>query len=119
MQIIWIIDGEQWPRALLRAELVERGYDAVGFLTVRDAIDQLPWRRPDAIVVELRGQPAQQVERLTRIGVPVIVTGGASDLEELEASLFTAVLPRPVSLGTIADRVIAAIRERAQRPSPE
>ena len=36
MPVIWIIDAEQWPRALLRAELIERGYDAVGYVTVRD-----------------------------------------------------------------------------------
>src|SRR5215471_17474158 len=28
--VVWIIDAEQWPRALLRAELIERGFDAVG-----------------------------------------------------------------------------------------
>ena len=106
-KVIWIIDGEHWPRALLRAELIERGFDAVGFETVRDAIDQLPWRPPDAIVIELRGQP--HAERLLEIGVPVVVTGGIPEINELPALPFTAVIPRPVSLGEIADRVAVAI----------
>jgi len=27
VDLIWIIDAEQWPRVLLRAELIERGFD--------------------------------------------------------------------------------------------
>ena len=51
MRAIWIIDAEQWPRAMLRAEMIDRGFDAVGYIAVRDAIDSLPSRSPDAIVV--------------------------------------------------------------------
>ena len=108
--VIWIIDAEQWPRALLRAELIERGYDAVGYVTVRDAIDSLPFRRPDAIVVELRGQPMPLVERLPKIGVPVVIVGGASELNDLPPGDWSAVMQRPVSLGDIADRVIELIQ---------
>ena len=50
--VIWIIDAEQWPRAMPRAELLERGFDAIGYITVRDGIDSLLWRRPRAIVVD-------------------------------------------------------------------
>jgi len=38
--ILWVIDSEQ-PRALLRAELIERGYDPYGFITISDALDSL------------------------------------------------------------------------------
>ena len=103
--VIWIIDVEQWPRALLRAELIERGFDAVGYVTVRDAIDSLPERRPDAIVVELRGQPIPLVERLPGIGVPVVIIGGAPDINDLPEGEWASVMRRPVSLGEIADRV--------------
>jgi len=108
--VIWIIDAEQWPRALLRAELIERGYDAVGYVTVRDAIDSLPLRRPDAIVVELRGQPMPLVERLPKIGVPVVIVGGASELNDPPPADWSAIMQRPVSLGDIADRVIELIQ---------
>ncbi len=102
--VVWIIDVEHWPRAMLRAELIERGYDAVGFETVRDAIDNLPLRRPDVIVIELKGQPMALVERLPKIGVPVIGVGGALELHE-PLPAFTRALRRPVSLGEIADEV--------------
>ena len=108
--VIWIIDAEQWPRALLRAELIERGFDAVGYVTVRDAIDSLPERRADAIVVELRGQPMPLVERLPAIGVPVIVIGGTLEVNDLSGRVWAAVMRRPVSLGEIADRVAALVR---------
>jgi len=105
VSVIWIIDAEQWPRAMLRAELIERGFDAAGYITVRDAIDAYPVRRPNAIVVDLRGQPLPLVERLAKIGVPVIVIGGALELSELPEGEWI-VMPRPVSIGEIADRVL-------------
>lgn len=105
MPVIWIIDGEQWPRAMLRAELIERGYDAVGFLTVRDAIEALPMRPPDAIVVGLRGQPIPLVGRLLAIGVPVLIVGGMPEINDLPEAGWAAVMRRPVSLGEIADRI--------------
>jgi hypothetical protein len=108
-KVIWVIDGQQWPRALLRAELIERGFDAVGFETIRDGIDQLPWRRPDAIIVELRGQPEAQVRSLLKIGVPVLVTGGMPEVSAVASPPFAAVLPRPVTIGEIADRVGALV----------
>lgn len=92
---------------MLRAELIERGCDAVGYLTVRDAIDSLPERHPDAIVVDLRGQPIPLVERLLNLRVPIIVLGGALELHDLPEREWAAVLQRPVSIGEIADRVIA------------
>jgi DNA-binding NtrC family response regulator len=111
-EVIWIIDAEQWPRALLRAELMERGYDAVGYVTARDGIDSLPWRKPDAIVIELRGQPMPLVERLLKIGVPVFVVGGVPEINDLPLANWAAVLQRPVSLGEIADSVVARIQNQ-------
>ncbi len=102
--VIWIIDAEQWPRAMLRAELIERGYDAVGYITVRDAIDALPERRPEAIVVDLRGQPVPLVERLLKLSVPVVIVGGVPEINDLPDREWI-VLRRPVSIGEIADAV--------------
>jgi len=102
--VVWIIDAEHWPRALLRAELIERGFDAAGYVTVRDAIDSLPERRPDAIVVELRGQPIPLVERLLDLHVPIFVIGSTPEIHDLPEGDWT-VLHRPVSIGEIADRV--------------
>lgn len=108
VKVIWIIDAEQWPRAMLRAELIERGFDAVGYITVRDAIESLPLRPPDAIVVELRGQPLGQIERLRGIGVPLVIIGGAPEINDLPSEGWEAVMRRPVSIGEIAERVASA-----------
>lgn len=108
--MVWIIDAEQWPRALLRAELIERGVDAVGYVTVRDAADSLPWRAPDAIVVDLRGQPIPLVERLLKLDVPIVVVAAAPELHDLPEGGWAAVLRRPVTIGEIAERVIALLR---------
>lgn len=105
MPVVWIIDVEQWPRAMLRAELIERGFDAVGWFTAGDAIEALPTRPPDVIVVDLRGQPLRLVARLRDIGVPVVVVGGIPEINDLPEGGWAAVMRRPVSLGEIADRV--------------
>jgi DNA-binding response OmpR family regulator len=110
MPVVWIIDAEQWPRALLRAELIERDLDAVGYITVRDAVDSLPWRMPDAIVVDLRGQPIPLVERLRQLNVPIVIVAGAPELYDLPEGEWAAVLRRPVTIGEIAERVIALLR---------
>jgi hypothetical protein len=98
---------ERVAAAMLRAELIERGLDAVGYVTVIDAIDALPEPWPDVVVVELRGQPMRLVERLPRLGVPVIVIGGAVELSELPHGEWI-VMQRPVSIAEIADRVASA-----------
>ncbi|MGZ4811062.1 MAG: hypothetical protein ACXV7D_17185, partial [Thermoanaerobaculia bacterium] len=96
MAVIWIIDSDQWPRALLRAELIERGFDAVGYIEIADAIDSLPWRPPDAIVVDLRGQPMPQVAKLLKIGVPVVVVGAETEMKHLPQGAWAELLRRPV-----------------------
>jgi DNA-binding response OmpR family regulator len=111
--VVWIIDAEQWPRALLRAELIERGYDAAGFVTIDDALAAPPDRLPDAIVLDSRGQELtpDRLAKLFDLRVPIILIGGAADLRQDIVRHFpwTAILQRPVSLGEIADR-IAGVR---------
>ena len=104
-KVVWIIDPEQWPRALLRAELLERGYDAVGFLTVDDALRMMPLRWPDVIVVDLRHLSRQEAARLFGAEVPVIALTGVAPEPWVSELPFAAVLQRPVSIGEIADRV--------------
>jgi DNA-binding NtrC family response regulator len=104
-KVIWIIDPEQWPRALLRAELLERGYDAAGFLTVDDALRVMPMRWPDLIVADLRHLTREEAARLFGAKVPVIGLAGVAPEPWVSDLPFAAVLTRPVSLGEIADRV--------------
>jgi DNA-binding NtrC family response regulator len=111
--LLWVIDSEQWPRACLRAELIERGYDPYGFITIGDALESLsrqpPEPKPALIVLELRGQDLteQLIEAIRALRIPTIVLGGATELNEpvVQARQWQVVLKRPVSLGKIADVV--------------
>jgi len=102
MKTVWIIDPEQWPRALLRAELIERGFDAVGYVNVADAS---PSRFPDVIVVDLRHVSRDEVAQLFELGVSVIGIASTPEPEWLHEFKWGALLRRPISIGEIADRV--------------
>ena len=107
---VWIIDAEQWPRASLRAELIERGHDAVGFVTALDALTRLALRRepPALAVIDLGGPPSnpRQLEALLRAGFPVLAIGGAAwATDSLRARPWAAFLRRPLTVGAIADEV--------------
>ena len=112
MSVVWIIDPEQWPRALLRAELIERGYDAVGYVAVADAS---PSRFPDVIVVELRGVSRDEVAQLFQLGVPVIGIASMPEPEWLSEFPWKQLLRRPVSIGEIAEAISGAPRPSSGR----
>ena len=107
---------DQWPRALLRAELEERGYDAVGAPGLRAAqqypvsdsergpvrlilLDQRVLTPPDEALwprlLERHGRPATVL--LTRAGQAP--AGGD----------WTRVLRRPLSIASLADTVGALV----------
>jgi hypothetical protein len=114
--VVWVIESDQWPRALLRAELIERGYDAIGFTSADRAIVRLVvegQRRPRLVVVDLGGQAITRgtVALLSAGGVPVIGVAGATDAAGAPETLgFTTLLRRPISLGEIADLVDRTFR---------
>jgi DNA-binding response OmpR family regulator len=108
--VIWIVDCEQWPRALIRAELIERGYDAIGFETIKDAVTSLPWKRaPQLLILEFRGQIlyGADLEPFVRLKIPMIAL--VSSVESYEQSFaaypWAAVLDRPVTIGEICNEV--------------
>jgi DNA-binding NtrC family response regulator len=119
--VVWVIDAEHWPRALLRAELIERGYDAVGFTAVDEAIFRLTRerrRRPRLVLVDLAGQALARdsVALLSAGGVPVIAVAGAQEASGAEERLgVTALIRRPVSLGQLADAVDRRLGRSAAR----
>jgi hypothetical protein len=108
---VWIIDAEHWPRASLRAELIERGHEAIGFATILDALTRLALRRqpPALAVIDLGGRPSnsKQLDALLRAGFPVLAIGGAAEwaTESLRARPWAAFLRRPLTVGAIADEV--------------
>jgi hypothetical protein len=110
--VLWIVDSEQWPRACLRAELIERGYDAYGFISLSDAIDTLSRQispKPDAFIFELRDQnfTKEMLETVRTLKIPTILLAGATELTNplIQKYNWTKVLKRPFSLGTIADLI--------------
>jgi DNA-binding response OmpR family regulator len=109
---VWIVSADHWPRALLRAELIERGFDAVGFETSKDVLAALllPRSRPPAlVVVDLHEQvvEAKLLERLLRAGIPIVAIADATRTmdEEIRQLGWAASLRRPVSIGAIAETV--------------
>jgi hypothetical protein len=85
--VLWIIDSEQWPRACLRAELIERGYNPYGFIKIEDAFDAFSRgtaAKPEALVLELRNQNVTEpsVGKIRELGVPVILLGGNPELND-------------------------------------
>jgi hypothetical protein len=110
--VLWIIDSEQWPRACLRAELIERGYNPYGFISIVDALDSLSRgiaAKPEALVLELRGQnlTPQLVDAIRNLGVPTILLAGNLELIDplIAQHDWAIVLKRPFSLGTVADLI--------------
>ena len=98
---------------MVEAELIERGYDPYGFITIRDALDSLSWQppppKPEVIILELRDQDLteQLIEAVRGLRIPTIILGGAAELNEhlVHARQWQVVLKRPVTLGMIADVV--------------
>ena len=123
--VLWVVDSEQWPRACLRAELIERGYNPYGYLDIRDALDALfngRSPRPEAIILELRGQNLSEevVQALRNLQIPTILLGGSLELNDplIQQENWEFVFKRPVSLGQIADAVPRLIGQRPSSHSP-
>ena len=113
---VWIISSEQWPRALLRAELNERGYEATGYLTIDQALVELlrrPEQKPQVIVLDLAGQAITRA-RLTALGrasIPTIVFGGAIELDNPLVGEFpwAGSLKRPFTIGEVVAKIEAIV----------
>jgi hypothetical protein len=110
--VIWIIDSQQWPRAYLRAESIERGFEAIGFIELADALAVLlhpAYAQPHLIILELRDQSIgrDELNILAGLPVPIIALGGAVELnaEWVKQFHWAAVLQRPFTIGQIADLV--------------
>lgn len=107
---VWIVDSDHWPRASLRAELIERGYEAIGFERTRDAALELASGRavrPALVIVDLAGQTGDlaSLNALLRAGAPAVGVGGALEWGTggVTGLAWGAALRRPVTVGTIAD----------------
>src|SRR5262245_4186694 len=107
---IWIVNVEHWPRALLRAELIERGYDATGFVKLEDAIARLMLphaHRPALLVLDPREQVVDEARAalLARAGIPVMAVADLAHAGAASLGFAAEILRRPLTIGAIADAV--------------
>jgi hypothetical protein len=107
---IWIVSAQHWPRAYLRAELIERGFDAVGYAnlsTALAALDTPGAALPALIVLELCDLSLTRNESdvLAQANIPVVLLGGAAELRSdlVEGFARAATLQRPYTVGQVAD----------------
>jgi DNA-binding NtrC family response regulator len=119
--MIWIIDSQQWPRACLRAELMARGLDAIGFVKPAQALAALRhglYARPRMIVMDLFELTAakDEIAAVSRLHIPTVVLGGALQLNEqvVRDSEWAAVLRRPLKIGAIVDMVEKLLKDMAE-----
>lgn len=112
MAEVWIISVEQWPRAMLRAELIELGYDAVGFLSIDDALLRLyrrPGQKPKAIILDLNELDISQARlaALRRNAIPIAILGGSAELADPAVSEFPweFVFRRPFMIRDVIEAV--------------
>lgn len=110
-RVVWVV-GRKWrARALLRAQLREEGYEALGMETAADALEALgrPGSSvPDVLFLDPRGGTlgpgeASLLGRIAASPPPeVLVLAGAG--EECPVA-HAAVVRRPVSIAALVDRI--------------
>ncbi len=110
--IVGIIDRQQWPRASLRAELTERGFDALSYEVIAEAVAALQGPeigRPQVIVLELRQQvlDRETLGTLAKAAIPIIILRGVLELNEpvVHEFAWAVVMKRPFTIGAVADKV--------------
>lgn len=100
---VWIISTQQWPRAFIRAELIERGFNARGFEEAGQAVAALGERiRPLVIIVDLRQLSPTRIhlQNLAHKQIPMVALGGEMELEQplVKEVHWTAVLKLPFTI---------------------
>ena len=122
--VVWIVCSEQWPRACLCAELIERGLDGLGFITLQDAVHALARpaiAKPDILLFDSRDQDVtkEMLDSVSSLGIPTILVSGNPELDLIRSHPWSVVVTRPTSLGAIADQVqqVSLIVNPSLKPS--
>lgn len=113
---IWVVSADWKLRALVRAELRERGYEAHGYENLDAAAAELgAGRMPAVLVVDIGEQGAEAIARsLARWAAHapvVLVTSGTGG--ELEVPPGVAVLRRPLRVEDVVAVAIAGAGKAA------
>ena len=110
--VVWIIDSQQWPRANLRALLIDRGFDAIAFVDLEHALavlDQPDYSKPHIVVIEIQGlsPTKEELNSLIRLCIPMVALAGAVEMNQewTKQVKWTALIQRPMTLGQVADSI--------------
>lgn len=104
-----LVVGRDWKfRALLRAQLREEGFDALGFETLADATAALTSFAPPpaALIFDTAEVPRTELEQLVGLKAPCPVVVVAAADESITAPQ-VRVLRRPVAIGTLINELKA------------
>jgi FixJ family two-component response regulator len=110
--VVWIIDPQQWPRAYLRALLLEQGFDVIGFIELGEVLTALKnphSLKPRVIVLELQGLSPSEDQRhtLSQITIPIVGIAGAVERNQewIGKIKWAALIERPATIGQVADTI--------------
>lgn len=114
---VLVVSTEQWPRALLRAELRDAGYDAIGATTLSRALRHPSGdveRGPVRLIVVDAGAAAADLAALEHTrrcypGIRLVLIGRAG---VAPSGPWAATLQRPVTIGDI----VATVRRLVPLP---
>lgn len=120
---LWLIAPTWRVRALLRAQLLEEGYDVMALESWEALMARLveTVAAPQMVIVELTGEePGETLDLLRAIPVPRLVlrASGAPDAGVLRALGVEAVLSRPYSIGEVTRAVRALLVGGSSASSP-
>ena len=108
--VVWIIDSQQWPRANLRALLLDRGFDAIGFIELHQALASLKdphYQKPHIILLELHDllPTEEELDTVIHLNVPIVGVAGAVEIGQawIKKVKWTALIQRPVRIGQVVD----------------
>jgi DNA-binding response OmpR family regulator len=97
---------------MLRAELIEQGYDAVGYPRTDQALIELsrsPEQKPQIIVLDLNGQEITRARLCALLGegIPVVILGGAVELASplLAEYSWAGILRRPFMIRQVVELI--------------
>ena len=109
-----LIAGKDWQaRALVRAQLLEEGFEVEAYETISEALTVLASARrpPDILIADISASnnPSREVEALAswsgRVRIWIIASRGFIIEKGLEGHGFEMILLRPVDVGELVDQI--------------
>jgi CheY-like chemotaxis protein len=109
-----LLVGRDWQaRALLRAQLIEDGFDVEAYEDVSEALDSLYSTLPLPVLVladvSANDDPAEDVKQLstwaTRVPIWIIASRSFTSEKSLQSPGIEKVLFRPVDLGALVEQI--------------